>query len=322
MSTLKSIYEQTYDNVEIVIKDGLSTDTSVKELKTLLNVDGDSFATDTSVKELKTLRNAEGDSFSTDMSAKELKALFNTEGDSFATVYEGKKTVFTAKSDKGIYDAMNQAVEIWYGLNSSVDEGERVYCQFLNCGDVFYNKTVLEDMAEKIKSDTRVSDDELLICYGDRFNVLQGSVVTSSPKINDLALYRNVPCHQVCFYDYRLMADRGGESYTCYYQKYNVRGDYEHFLNCVYERGAGTRHMDIVICRYEGGGYSETPENRKKSEQQHREITRRYMGVKADIYRWIMILSGARIRTYLSESPVFAGVYNKIKSAIYGMGRK
>ena len=44
--------------------------------------------------------------------------------------------------DKSIYDGMNQAVSYVNGK----------YVQFLNCGDLFYDKTVLEKTAEYIKS--------------------------------------------------------------------------------------------------------------------------------------------------------------------------
>ena len=41
--------------------------------------------------------------------------------------------------------------------------------------------------------------------------------------MNDFACYRNVPCHQVCFYDAGLFAERG------YDTDFRVRADYEHF---------------------------------------------------------------------------------------------
>ena len=48
------------------------------------------------------------------------------------------------RTDKGIYDAMNQALE-------SVEKKEGRYVQFLNCGDAFHDETVLERIAKAIE---------------------------------------------------------------------------------------------------------------------------------------------------------------------------
>ena len=99
--------------------------------------------------------------------------------------------------------------------------------------------------------------------------------------------------------------------------EYTVRADYEHFLYSVYEKKARTYAMPYIICFYEGGGYSETKENRKKSAMQHREITKKYLGKKAFLYRMVMILSMAPVRTMIAENPVLAKPYNALKSMIY-----
>lgn len=211
--------------------------------------------------------------------------------------------------DKSIYDGMNQAVSYVKGK----------YVQFLNCGDLFYDKTVLEKTAEYIlnrqKTDTAdgKKTEQLLpaIFYGNQYNLLQNSIVTSAPEINDFTCYRNVPCHQVCFYDGRLFAKRA------YLPQYTVRADYEHFLYCIYEENARAFSMPITVCMYEGGGYSETKENRKKSAAQHKEITAKYLGKKAVKYRLIMILTLSGLRGKIAESPRLSKFYNAIKSMIY-----
>ena len=211
--------------------------------------------------------------------------------------------------DKSIYDGMNQAVSYVKGK----------YVQFLNCGDLFYDKTVLEKTAEYIlnqeKTDTadgkKTEQLSPAIFYGNQYNLLQNSIVTSAPEINDFTCYRNVPCHQVCFYDGRLFAKRA------YLLQYTVRADYEHFLYCIYEENARAFSMPITVCMYEGGGYSETKENRKKSAAQHKEITAKYLGKKAVKYRLIMILTLSGLRGKIAESPRLSKFYNAIKSMIY-----
>lgn len=211
--------------------------------------------------------------------------------------------------DKSIYDGMNQAVSYVNGK----------YVQFLNCGDLFFDKDVLKKTAECIlkleKTDADSGKQETLltpaIFYGNQYNLLQSSIVTSAPQINDFTCYRNVPCHQVCFYDKRLFDKHA------YLPEYTVRADYEHFLYCIYEEGARAFSMPVTVCMYEGGGYSETKENRKKSAAQHKEITAKYLGKKAVKYRLIMILTLSGLRGKIAESPRLSKFYNAIKSMIY-----
>lgn len=225
------------------------------------------------------------------------------------------------QKDKSIYDGMNQAVAYVKGR----------YVQFLNCGDSFYSDRVLEEVAdyivkqrkEQIKSNIagdfaiEVIEEQPIIYYGNQYNQLQETIVYSAPQINDFTCYRNVPCHQVCFYDYRLFEKRA------YELKYKVRADYEHFLYSIYQEGAKGISMPIVVASYEGGGFSETRENRKRSAQEHKVITTKYLGkAKAFKYRMIMWLTLAPLRTAMAESPVLSGIYNGIKNGIYKLLRK
>lgn len=225
------------------------------------------------------------------------------------------------KKDTGIYDAMNQALS---HVNGS-------YVQFLNCGDYFYCETVLEETAkwileEKKKRRESISQESSMeeagkdvscIYYGNQYNEKQKTVVYSAPKINDFTCYRNVPCHQVCFYDARLFEKRG------YLAEYKVRADYEHFLYSIYEEKARGISMPVVVVSYEGGGFSETKENKRRSTKEHKEITKKYLGEgKAIKYRLIMVLSLAPVRTWIAENPVLSDGYNRIKKRIYILLKK
>lgn len=218
------------------------------------------------------------------------------------------------KADKGIYDAMNQALSYVTGR----------YVLFLNCGDLLYDGRVLSRTAEWIgeKKDgaggkgagIKASgvQGRPFIFYGNQYNELQRSVVYSAPKINDFTCYRNVPCHQVCFYDAALFSERS------YDPAYRVRADYEHFLYCIYERKAAAVSMPVLVARYEGGGFSETKENRRRSAKEHREITRHYLGkAKCLRYRLIMLATLSPVRTYLAENPRFSAGYNRLKTVVY-----
>lgn len=222
--------------------------------------------------------------------------------------------VFREK-DAGIYDAMNQALSHLAGQ----------YVLFLNCGDALHDAQVLTAMARAIERTKAVDlagggrcyKEKIRIFYGNQFNVLQNCVVYSAPEVNDFTCYRNVPCHQVCFYDVRLFEERG------YDVRYRVRADYEHFLYCMYDRKAEAVYTEILVADYEGGGFSETRENRRISEKEHGEITKRYLGrEKAFRYKTVMMLSMAPLRTKLAENGKYAAAYNRIKTAVYKRRKK
>lgn len=213
---------------------------------------------------------------------------------------DGRLRVVSGK-DNGIYDAMNQAV--------ARARGE--YFLFLNAGDSFYDENVLDKITYEILR-LRKENKKPDIIYGNLYHKALDTVIHASPEINDFACYRNVPCHQTCFYHRDLFAARG------YNPEYNVRADYEHFLWCYYEKKAGIHYAPVIVASYEGGGYSETKENRKRSARQHREIVVRYMGrKKADRYRCIMLLTLAPLRSLLADSRHLSGLYNSVKTGIY-----
>lgn len=206
------------------------------------------------------------------------------------------------KKDGSIYEGMNQAVELASGK----------YLYFLNCGDYFYSEEALNELAFRIQEKEK-SGEKHKIYYGDIFDALRGNVVASNPKLDDFGLYRNVPCHQACFYDRSLFETRG------YKPEYRVRADYEHFLYSVYKEDAKPCYISVVLASYEGGGFSETPANRKKSEKERREIIKQYMSLgKRMWYRTLLLLTLAPLRTKIAENPKFAGAYNRVKNFVYG----
>ena len=77
-------------------------------------------------------------------------------------------------------------------------------------------------------------------------------------------------------------------------------------------------YKDMIVADYEGGGFSETKENRRISAAEHKEITGKYMSVGQRMkYRAVLILTLAPLRTYLAENEKTAGLYNKLKERIY-----
>jgi glycosyltransferase involved in cell wall biosynthesis len=223
-------------------------------------------------------------------------------------------TYWVSEKDNGIYHAMNIATS---HLEGKVKAGENPsYVFFLNCGDYFKNENVLRDV-HKLILDRNLREGTTLpaIFYGDIYDRSAGARVASNPRIDDYACYRNVPSHQACFYDERLVYRNPFDL------KYKVRADYEQFLRCFYREKAETVYIPVLIADYEGGGYS--AQNLKISEKERREIIQMYLTSsqirKYDILR---VLTLSKLRTVLSSNKLTAGLYNSVKELIYLLKRK
>ena len=216
------------------------------------------------------------------------------------------------EKDVGIYDAMNQAVA----------HAEGDFILFLNCGDIFYRDTVLEETAcyalkcvntggEQQEKSAKTSLNYLVL-YGDTYSEKNGVVIASAPEISGFTCYRNIPCHQSCFYAARLCKEKP------YDANYRIRADYDHFLWCYYVAKAKMQHMGFPVASYEGGGYSESKENRKRDKEEHKQITEHYMG-KGELikYRLIMLATLAPLRSAMAESKLFSSLYHSIKEIVY-----
>lgn len=256
--TLDSVFSQTYQDYEVILKDGGSTDGSMD----------------------RWIQGSEPDKR-----------------------YE--KVRFFQEKDRGIYDAMNQAAVYATGD----------FVVFLNCGDVFADEKVLENTNQFILDYMErqgVENLKKLVFYGDTYGSKLGVAIPAAPAITGFTCYRNIPCHQSCFYSLRLCQEKP------YDLQYKIRADYEHFLWCFYEAGASFVPMHFCVSAYEGDGFSERKDNRKRDLEEHRSITKKYMG-KGELFRYrlVMGLTLAPIRRKLAESKAFSERYHKVKEIVY-----
>lgn len=203
--------------------------------------------------------------------------------------------------DGGIYDAMNQAVS----------HGRGDFFLFLNCGDMLYDDKVLEKTARWIERHSFKSG-ESLILYGDTYSTENQVMLYSPGNLDALACYRNIPCHQSCFYAAALCREKP------YDLRYLVRADYDHFLWCLFVKGAKTAHMGFPVSAYEGGGFSESRQNRNRDRAEHKEITRAYMNHKDLLLCHLyMLCTFAHLRRFLAESQLLGKIYYRLNSYLH-----
>lgn len=156
-----------------------------------------------------------------------------------------------SEKDDGIYAAMNRAVELSSGK----------YLIFMNCGDLFANETVLEDVFKIAES----SDD---IIYGDY--LAKGNLHRQKSNITKFYLYRTPICHQTMFIKRELFEVLSG--YDC---NYTILSDYD-FTHRARKTDAKFKHIDIPICLYRGGGVSEVGEGVRIKELERKQILKKY----------------------------------------------
>ncbi|MBR1771023.1 MAG: glycosyltransferase [Lachnospiraceae bacterium] len=209
-----------------------------------------------------------------------------------------ERIVLYAQKDSGIYDAMNQAVQ----------KAQGAYIIFMNCGDTFYDEKVLEKAAACAARET---GEQPLVLYGDTYGAKNKVLIASPKQIDGSACYRNIPCHQSCFYAAQLCKEKP------YDTRYRIRADYDHFLWCYYRAHARMVYLGTVVASYEGGGYSENKENKRRDKEEHDLITQEYMSAEElKRYRSMMLLTLAPLRTFLAENKLTAGVYHWLKARI------
>lgn len=81
-------------------------------------------------------------------------------------------------------------------------------------------------------------------------------------------------------------------------------------------------YMPVTVVSYEGGGFSETEENRRRSAAEHSHIVRKYMSIGQIItYRLLLLFTLAPLRTYLASNEKTAAAYQYVKRKLYGKGR-
>ena len=178
--TLESVLMQTFKDYRIFIKDGMSTDGSIEKLKASYDLGEAGGATEKTITLMESCDN--GIYHAMNIATAHLSSVITSE--------RAKNDGFVSPEEVKLLRA---------GESPS-------YVFFLNCGDTFADKDVLQKIHDLIRKKIDREGTTLpTIFYGDIFDSITGNRVSSNPKIDDFACYRNVPSHQACLYDERLI---------------------------------------------------------------------------------------------------------------------
>ncbi|MEW5939450.1 MAG: glycosyltransferase family 2 protein [Chloroflexota bacterium] len=169
-----------------------------------------------------------------------------------------------SRADRGVYDAMNQAV--------TSCRGRFVY--FLNAGDVFCDSDVLLRLAEEVERD------DAGLFYGNAVMDLPHPYANPSenrrirrrtsypPRLGRFFLYRHGICHQAW------LARRDLYARDPFDLRLPVMADYDFLLKQTLQRKIQTRYIPRLIAEYQGSGRSELETSQWREDR--RKIVERY----------------------------------------------
>lgn len=154
-------------------------------------------------------------------------------------VRNNNKIKFISEADDGIYDAMNK------GISSATGD----WLIFMNAGDEFFT-------SDTLKKSYPYLDDDYSIVYGDMY--CKGKIIHAR-KIKSLSSGIIMACHQSMFFNKRKLSQN-----LKYDLSYPIYGDYELVVRIINKFRNSTKHVNIVISKYEGGGISDKISKQKR----------------------------------------------------------
>jgi glycosyltransferase involved in cell wall biosynthesis len=145
-------------------------------------------------------------------------------------------STWISEGDRGIYDAMNKGIKLARGE----------YLNFLNAGDMYFDRDVLKKAAAQIKDKVDIAYGDCFVKGARRYNGLQEAGLIES-------LSSKMPfCHQSAFYRREALQE------NIYDISYKLAADYELALR-LYKQGSKFQKIkNFPVCFYEAKGASDT----------------------------------------------------------------
>ncbi len=158
--------------------------------------------------------------------------------------------------DNGIYDAMNQAVELSSGR----------YVHFLNAGDIYASPDALQNIS-------RLLGDEPLPEIIFTFYVKKDSQarITFPSQISQFYLFRKTVCHQAVFVKKSVF-----EEGNFFNTNFKSISDHEFLLRCLISQNRSYRVIPVTSVIYQGGGFSTTWPIVKEAREDLKELRKLY----------------------------------------------
>ncbi len=197
---------------------------------------------------------------------------------------------FRREKDAGVYNAMNAAVK----------KASGEYVVFLNAGDVFVDKYVLENVAKRIKALNCPS-----IAYGQTIYMDTNGNKTGFESCSDVDkkyyfAYHNI-CHQSVFYKKEMFEN------DKYDETFKIYADWDFNVRNIIKKNLPAAFLDMPVSIFYEGGISTNKKNSNLFKQERKRIQKKYF---KKAYPFISI------DMYLTKT--FKSVYVPLKNFFVG----
>jgi glycosyltransferase involved in cell wall biosynthesis len=189
-------------------------------------------------------------------------------------------------SDTGIFDAMNQSIDYVSGK----------YLLFLNSGDELLDSDVLFEVKNFIDN-----NNEVKLVYGD-YLYKNSSLPYHSPKnLYKYTIFRNMLCHQSCFFATELFYD------LKFNLDFSVAADYK-FLLDILRKKVIYKYFPRTFVKVEPNGFS--ARNTPLLILDVKRARKQYFGEMFYVYNVINLLTFPRLRYKISKNRLTSKPYS------------
>lgn len=153
--------------------------------------------------------------------------------------YKSDQLVFYSEKDYGIYNAMNRGI--------ARAGGDYVY--FINCGDIFYNEHVIDDVVSHINNNLgAIYYGKVCLVYPDSLKTIHDFEKIEG-TLHEKILNGCMPCHQAIFAPRKLLQDH------YFREQFKIRADYEWWMYSI-SKGVECISIPVTISYYDVTGVS------------------------------------------------------------------
>lgn len=150
---------------------------------------------------------------------------------------------WVSEPDDGIYNAMNKGIKVAHGD----------YLNFMNSGDYFYNKNVLNDTLAYLNDDI-VSGRSINEDFSARpFHV------SKNPTM--IQFYKNTVDHQASFISRKLFKD------SLYDENYKIVSDWKFYIEKIIFQNCSFSLIPVTVAIFQNGGISEVQKELNDAER-------------------------------------------------------
>lgn len=180
--------------------------------------------------------------------------------------YSNKINFWVSENDSGVYNAMNK------GIKKATGE----YINFMNSGDFFYDKNVLDKVVTYL-------DGEAAVLCGDTASYKTEQFVANflAPKeVNFSHFFKEGLYHQSTFIKRDLFY-----KYFFYNEDYKICSDWELFIYALCLKNESYQRLNFFICKYDLGGISADKKYIELHQKERKEVLNKYFPVFVKDYK-------------------------------------